>query len=456
MKKRGKIRASVLLAAAFLTLWGLWARAGADLHYSRTELEYGYRRALNDLTDAVSAMGSVLQKAPYVNTPVMQGAVSAQILEQSGGAKAAMAVLPLSQERSDRISRFLSQAGDYALTLNRRSAAGGALEEQDLENLAVLEEYAGKLAQALQGVQAGLAAEGTSLGRTESLLSNLEELDSLPTLDDSFDEAAKEFAQFPSLLYDGPFSDHVQRREALFLQGRREVTRKEAAEKAAAFLDCRPEDLDYSGQGGSQFPLYSFTLGDSHVNVTKAGGEISYFKRSGAVSASRLTPEEAVEKARSALEELGIGPVRESFYAVNDNLCTVNFSPILELADGEGGAREALCYPDLLKVSVELEQGGMVEYDAAGYVMNHRERKLPVPALSAEEAAKSLSARLTAGDPTLALVPTPGLEEALCWEFPCTAKDDPEKEFLVYINAVTGLEEQLYLLQRDSHGVLAK
>lgn len=74
------------------------------------------------------------------------------------------------------------------------------------------------------------------------------------------------------------------------------------------------------------------------------------------------------------------------------------------------------------------------------------------PALDAETAKKNVSPLLTVESSALALIPTPGLSEVLCWEFLC--KDRDGGEALVYINAESGLEEQLYLLQKDEHGVL--
>lgn len=446
MKKNTKIRLASFTAAFLVTVGGFLLDSRLMLGTSRTELEYAYRRALNDLTDYVSNMQSMLKKAAYVNTASMQCTVSAKLLEQSGGAKAAMAALPFSQEKTEKIGRFLSQVGDYALSLTRKSVAGKGLEDSDLKNLSAMEEYAGKLSKALWEIQARLGVERAAIGKTESLLNNVDEIDSLAVLDDDLDEVAKEFAEFPTLLYDGPFSDHIDRMEPLLVKDKPELSREEAAQKAAAFLKCGVEELSHGEEGGSQLPVFSFFTDDSRVNVTKRGGEVTYFKKSGDIPEARLAYEDALKEASRTLRELGIVSFRESYYVINDNLCTINFAYLSE--DGN----DVVCYPDLIKVTIELTEGGMVEYDAAGYVMNHRERSFTAPALAAEDAAKSVSPLLTVQGSSLALIPTPGLDEVLCYEFRCTAEDGTE--VLCYINAETGLEEQLYLLQKDDHGVL--
>ncbi len=448
MKRDTKVRLAAFSAAALVLAGGCWLDTRLSLQASRQELEYVYQRALGDLAGHVAGMRATLEKAAYVGTASTRSAVSAKLLEQSSGAKAAMAALPFSQEKAEGISRFLSQAGDYALALNRKTFSGAALEQSDVEGLYTLEEYAGKLAEALAEIQARLKVENVSLLRTESLLNNLEEPDALSYLDDSFDAVAQEFAGLPTLLYDGPFSDHISRRKPLALEAENPVDIQRARKEAAGFLGVEEEEVESSGEGGGQLPVYSFTAGDAMVNITKQGGRVAYYRKASAAASARLTAHEAVQSAKEILSRLGYQNMRESYYVVNDNLCAINFHSVCQQA-----AEEVLCYPDLVKVVVELEQGGAVEVDCSGYLMNHRSRNLPAPKYGAQQAEESLSPLLKAQSVRLAVIPSPGLDELLCWEFHCTSADG--KEFLSYINAGTGQEEQLYILRKDDHGVLA-
>ena len=448
MNRRTKIRILTFAVAGALTLTGLFTDLNTRLGSTETDLEIAYRRALGDLTEYVSDMRSTLQKAPYVGTGLTQTSLSAKLLEESGGAKAAMAVLPLSQQRTEKISRFLSQTGDYALTLSRQAAAGGALTDADNENLQALGSYAEKLLTALENAQARLGTEDQRIHLSGSRFSNLQELDDLVTLDDDFDEAAKEFAEAPSLLYDGPFSDHLNHREPLFLQDAEPIDAAQAANIAADFLECAPETLTLLLEGGDELPVYSFQAGDVHINITRSGGEIAYFKRELASAARNLDSEDALTQAARLLDRLGKAPYQETYYAIADNQCTFNFA-----GTDQAGEQPVLCYPDLLKVTVDLEQGIITEYDAVGYLMNRHFRDLPAPARSAEEAAAAISPLLTPESVRLALIPSPGETELLCWEYRC--KSPGGEPFLTYINTETSLEEQLYRLIIDENGALA-
>lgn len=447
MKKSSKIKLTSFSLAFLLVLGGLLLDSRLMLGKSETQLEYTYRRALNDLADYVTGMRSTLKKAGYATTPALRNTVSAKLMEQSGGAKAAMAALPFSQERIDRIGRFLSQVGDYALSLTRKASLGSNLEEEDLQSLSAMEKYAGILSDALQEIQQRLGPEGLSWpGEPKSLFNNVQQLDQLPVFDDSLDQVAKEFSEFPSLLYDGPFSDHILRREALFLKGKPVITREEAARKAAKFLGCAPEDLQENGLTENTLASFVFTWEKSRICVTRAGGEIAYFKKAAQIPEAKLTYEQALEAAAGVLRAAGISSFQESYYVKNDNQCTINFAYLTEEEP------KVLCYPDLIKVTVELGEGGMLEYDATGYLMNHQNRDLVTPALYSEEAQKSVSPQLKVKASSLTLIPTPGLSEVLCWEFLCEGKE--QEEVLVYINGESGMEEQLYLLQKSENGVL--
>ena len=65
---------------------------------------------------------------------------------------------------------------------------------------------------------------------------------------------------------------------------------------------------------------------------------------------------------------MGYENMKDSYYALNDGICVVNFAQM------EG---DAICYTDLIKVGVALDNGEIVSIDARGYLMNHKDRTIP-------------------------------------------------------------------------------
>ena len=131
------------------------------------------------------------------------------------------------------------------------------------------------------------------------------------------------------------------------------------------------------------------------------------------------------------------------YFQRQDNAITFNF------AAQEGNV---LLYPDLIKVTVALDDGEVVGYEARGYLMSHHDRDLPEPRVSREEAAALINPHLKVKEGRLTVIPEGVDNEKLAWEF----EGDLDREtFLVYINALTGREENILRLYKTDQGTLA-
>lgn len=82
--------------------------------------------------------------------------------------------------------------------------------------------------------------------------------------------------------------------------------------------------------------------------------------------------------------------------------------------------------------------------------MNHCLRSIS-PYLTESFAQRSVSPYLTVKESRLCVIPTQGGTEYLCYEFLCMGTRD--EEILVYINADTGLEEEILILLKSDGGV---
>ena len=100
---------------------------------------------------------------------------------------------------------------------------------------------------------------------------------------------------------------------------------------------------------------------------------------------------------------------------------------------------------------MSMESGLPVGFEAVNYLANHTERALPAPALDEEEARARLNPALQILRGRLCVIPLDS-GEALCWEF--SAAMDGTR-YLVYIDAMTGEELNLYRVVEDENGHLA-
>ena len=107
-------------------------------------------------------------------------------------------------------------------------------------------------------------------------------------------------------------------------------------------------------------------------------------------------------------------------------------------------------YPDLIKVRVALDNGEIVGFDASTYYLNHHERNIDKPQLTMEEARKNVKTDFEITSSRLALIPK-GKNEILCYEFRGEYRGS---DYLVYINAINGNEEQILQIVQDDNGTL--
>ena len=108
-------------------------------------------------------------------------------------------------------------------------------------------------------------------------------------------------------------------------------------------------------------------------------------------------------------------------------------------------------YPDLIKVKVALDDGEILGVETKGYLNNHTERTISKNIISIDEAKKKLNKNLNIQSEGMAIIPTEFKTEILCYEFKGKINDS---EFLVYINAETGDEEDILIVYNTPNGVL--
>lgn len=448
-RRRTLVRAASFLLAAFVIVGGLALQARARAEAYRLYLENGYRHAFAELSANLNELDVALQKGIYATSPSMLGVLCTQIYGKAMSAQMALGELPYSNIELEQTAAFLAKAGDYAAALSRSAAVTGVCSDEQREALRGLSAGASDLSARVAGLQSDLMGGAVTLEDLEAAEARLSAAEgSGHTLaDSSYQTVESDFPELPSLIYDGPFSEHIAGRTPAMLEGREDVTQDEARLAAARFLDLKPELFTLVSAGSGRLPTYSFSAmvdgGELYVEVTRRGGLVVELLHSRPVESAALSREEAVAAAAAFLTSRGYPNMTESYFIDQGNVLTINF------AAQQG---EVLCYPDLVKVSVALDNGRVVGFESEGYLMNHTLRDLPRSPVSLGKAQAALSPELDILSHRLALIPTGGEYEVLTHEFKCQSADG--RHVLVYINAQTGQEEKILILLEDESGTL--
>ncbi len=417
--------------------------ASTIFYASRTEYYERYiavqgERALSQLLTSISAMETALEKLQYAPSGTLLSTLTAEIWVESENAKSALSQLPLDGEGLDTYEKFIAQAGDYSYFLMRQAASGQVPEEDSLNTLFSLSEscsaLTSTLASAKEQVDAGVASVG-------GMLSTLG--DSGVTAGTHLHSAQEDFPEYASLIYDGPYSDHIEKQSAKFIEGMSELSEQQAHETLAEMPLASGYTLTPSGEIGGNIPAYAFGGGDIYAQLTKNGGVLLSFIDSRQLGEGAVTLEEALSSAAGFLEQHGFVGMQSSYYTIYERVVTINFAY---------SENDIMAYTDLIKVSVALDNGRVVRFDSRGYVISHHERTPPQPSISLEQSYSAVPANVQLVSSELAIIPTAGKNEVLCYEHLC--KTDLGHNVLIYVNAQTGMQENIFLLIESENGTL--
>lgn len=437
-------------AAAFAVSVGFGVQGYVRAEDYRRQLDNGYRQAFTELTAAAGELDAALEKVTYATTPALFATLCAQAYATAQAAQSALGELPYGNVELEQTAAFFAKAGDYAMAMARGTNGEGVCTDENRETLRGLAAAAGELSATLQELQLQLdggALHPEDVAAVEARLAAAAEDGGQITGGSAFQTVEADFPQVPTLIYDGPFSEHLSSRTPQMLEGLPQVTEEEARRAAAAFAGLRAEVFTPTSDGAGNLPAWGFSAladgGELYVEITKQGGQVLQMLSSRPVGEAALSRKEGVEQAASFLDAHGYQDMAPSYFLEGDGILTVHFAPVL---DG------VYCYPDLVKVGVALDNGDVVSFEAHGYLMKHGAREPAAPAVSADEAAERVDSSLTILSRQLALIPTGGEYEVLCHEFKCQNADGGH--VLVYVNAATGQQERILLLLEDENGTL--
>ena len=450
MSKRTKIQIGTFLSALFLVLGGLaitYAREAADY---RRYLSNSRQHAFAELAAQIEGLNSALQKGQYATSSSLLSSLCTEIYGRATAAQMALGELPYSNVELEQTAAFLAKAGDYAWALSRSVSGTVSPTAEQRETLAGLATVSVHLAQRLENLQEQFVQKGFSLEDVrpaeEALAGNAH--NKIPA-GSAFQAVEEEFPELPTLIYDGPFSEHLTAQSQKYLAEKPDFSPEEAKRQAASFLDRPEKDLVLVSSFEGTLPGYGFSLATERENlyleVSRQGGVVTQLISSHSPGQAQVLPQTALSIAKGFLLEHGYENMEETYFIRQGAELTVNFA----YRDND-----ILCYPDLIKVTVSLDVGEVISFDATGFLTCHTSRTYTPVSVPADSLLSSIPSELTVLTHQLTLIPTSGQTELLCHEFKCQTENGTH--ILLYFNAQTGEEEKILLLLEDENGTLVK
>ncbi len=399
------------------------------------------QRNFYDLVECVDNLDVNLSKLIVSNDSEEQQKLLGEIRVQSNLATENLSMLALQDENKYNTIKFINQISDFTKMLNEKLIEGEKLTASDKQTLYDMHEINAYLK-----------------GELNALTDSLDENFNFKTLHEGkednlviskFIELESNVVTYPTLIYDGAFSDGTINDEAKGLKGEKEVTKQQAEDiLKQSFASYNLKEISLIGENvGTVIETYDFeayTSDDTRfdASISKMGGKIISFNHYKDCSSSAYSVKDCLDIAEKFLQNIGFKNLKAVWTGESEYTLTFNFASII---DG------VICYSDLVKVNVCRERGEVSGMEAKSYYLNHTNRNFENASISLQEATSKVSSEIEINTSRLAIIPKGYKKETLAYEFSGTRNDET---YYVYIDAYTGKEVNIFKVVKTTEGIL--
>ena len=418
-----------------------------NMNKTKIANENMYNSNLYELMNYVQNVETYLAKATISSSSTHAAETLTYLWREANLAETYLSNLPVQSQELENTAKFLNQVSDYSYSLSRKNIKGEELSDEEFNNLEELHTYSLSLEDTLNQLAWDLENGSISwkqLAQTEKdqfSQAVSSEIDMFSTLEENFHE-------YSGLIYDGAFSEHMTTSETKMITGE-DVTEEDAKNKVREFMqDKNIQEINTLEQSqNTNIPAYNFSVKTEQnetcaISVSKKGCYVVYSNCNRDIGEQIWSYEDANKKGLEFLEKVGIKNMQNTYYLNESGILTINY------AYNQNGV---IIYPDLIKVKVALDNGEILGFESTGYLNNHTERIIDKNVISKDQAQKTLNKNLNIKSENIAIIPTEYKTEILCYEFKGTVEN---REFIVYINAKTGEEEDILVIYNTPNGVL--
>lgn len=430
---------AIILLTAIILLSVFLGLSRADGKSWMAMSENNMESAYYTLTDSLLNIENNFSKLRVTRDGNLAGEMLIDVAMDSQTAAANLAILSYSGYDMSALVKFCNQVGDYSKYLVTKLTGGEELSEEDYNTLA-------KLYEATYSIGKKLNAVKDALMSGEKIVTGLDEFNSQFT--EIADSLVDGSIKYPSLIYDGAFSDSLEERQPKALSGEDIDPEKQQDNIAKILCDYEIKSVKYTGESDNGFTayVYDITLEDGsnvYLQLAKKGGAIVMWDKQFDSSEPKLSVEEGVVLAEQYMKKVGYENMKGVYACVTDSVLYVNMCYVED---------DVIIYPDMIKIKVSLDDGSIIGFEGLNYIYNHTERSLETPSVTEGEVRNMNFGGLEVQSVRLALIPLDNGKESLTYEV--YGKVD-NYAYYVFIDAMTGKAvEVLQVIDSDEGELL--
>lgn len=483
MKKAFIITVSILSCVILVLSLFLYS-TNVSLNSTNMNLENLYQRSFYDLVNNVNNMEVEVSKLMVSNDSTSQQKSLSKLKQQSSDAENSLSLLPINENILEKTTRFMNQFNGYCTSLI--TYKDGKIENEDYETL-------GNVYNSISNIKTELNKIMEKIMKGYRISDNISGNDVNSDFSLNFSSLSNDTIEYPSLIYDGPFSDSTLKKSIKGLKST-EISENDAENLITKIFDNKITNLNFLGETNSNFVTFDFGVNTEDgknyfIQITKQGGflltissnvlndnlgsvstevvkddnssgeieitdennvdesSINKTEESSIVkveSINNLTSEieKAINTAENFAKKLGLNDMKCVWSAASEEISYINLAPVID---------DIIMYPDLIKVKVDLKNNSLVGWEATSYAYNHTERDDLIPQLSEDEARKLVSSNLDVNSQKLCVIPLDYVGETLAYEFAGKYNDF---NYYLYIDAYNGSQVRILKVVQTDEGEL--
>ena len=487
--KKAFIITVAILSSIIVVMGVVLFSTNSTLTETSMNLENLYQRSFYDLVNNVNNMEVEVSKLMVTNDSTSQQKSLAKLKQQSSDAENSLSLLPINENVLEKTTRFMNQFNGYCTSLI--TYKDGKIENEDYETL-------GKIYSSIEIIKKELNAIMDKVMKGYKISDHISEDANKSDFSLNFVGLSNDTVEYPSMIYDGPFSDSTIQRK---IKGwpETEITENDSENLITKIFENKITNLNYLGETQGNFVTYDFGVNTEDgknyfVQVTKNGGFLLTISsnilsngnseeyttevikddsvvdkntektdtnddnalnkaENGGLDGSEGVKVESVNNinketktavlmAESFAEKLGLENMKCVWSASSEQISYINLAPVID---------DIIMYPDLIKVKVDLNNNSIIGWEATSYAYNHTQRDELIPELTEAEAKKLVSKNLQIDSQKLCVIPLEFVGETLAYEFAGTYNDF---NYYLYIDAYTGNQVKVLKVVQTDEGEL--
>lgn len=415
----------VILLAVTIAFW----QQSVDANQTRNTLEGVYSSAYYSMVDSVNNLH--VDTAKFETLPDVE-AEKTSLKSMSKDCEyilASLAVLPIDMPNTTATTKFFNQINGMCDALIRKLDKDKALSAEDYSMITNVSFVVGVVKSNLNKNN-----EMVTAGDFNFIDASVFNKNGLNEFSSSLGDLSGDSIEYPSMIFDGPFSSALETRVVKGLSDKT-VDKDEAMKflKEKVFKDQKAK-IKYTGKTEGEFKTHDFEIKiekkDYTAQITEKGGLLVTLCGEASEEEPRIDDNKAMKIATDFAQQVGFKDLKPVWVETKENVSYINLAPVIS---------NVIMYPDLIKVKIDLTTSAVIGWEARNYGFNHVDRKANAEILEDEAVAK-LGSDYRLLDSKLAYIPLEDGTEVLTYELMCEKMDGL---YYVYVNAANGQFEKI-------------